>query len=234
MLNHRSFRIATLRAVAFITDSKLEAKTVLRRLPEKWMERFNGEYLLIPPFDDAPPELPILLLRSHAKDDQCAFSSISVDFRHSPRNPDLTQSDDLLKTFYSDACDYLLELPIVLDCELTRVGAVVTRYARLDQPGLTLAKHFCKAEMLHSPLNRPESFELHAHKLYSAMGRSVNSWVRVKTGKVNSNEDAVLVEQDINTPSVGRQGLTMDAAREFFQIVPSEMEEILSKYFKSE
>ncbi len=234
MLDHRSFKVATLRAVAFISDSTLEAKTILRKLSDTWMERFDGEYLMIPPFEDAPLELPILLLRSRQKDDQCTFSSSSVDLRHSPRDPDSIEPEGLLKQFYVDASDLLMELPDVLDYKLTRVGAVVTRYARLEQPGLTLAQHFCKAEMLDSPLNRPESFELHAHKLYSARGRDINSWVRVKTGRVNAQEQAVLVEQDINTPPVSPQNFTATDAQAFFELVPSEMEEILGKYFKTE
>jgi hypothetical protein len=90
--------------------------------------------------------------------------------------------------------------------------------------------------MVSRPLNRPESFELHAHKRFAMDGFQVNSWVRNKTGRVSIDQDPeaiVLVEQDINTTpeDIQSRSFSSEEIRRFFVTAASELESILRLYY---
>ena len=88
------------------------------------------------------------------------------------------------------------------------------------------------------PLNRPENFELHAHKRYALYGEEVvNSWVRNKSAyKASDEKPVILVEQDLNT--LGEQVLAREYTDEemglFFDAASSELDHILSIYYPEE
>lgn len=114
-----------------------------------------------------------------------------------------------------------------------RVAAVVTRYGAQADPGLFLARHFCQDRWHQAPLNRPESFELHAHKSYEHKGFTVNSWFRAKSGLMTepaASTKVVLAEQDLNT--VPREkALSDDEISAFFAVCPAELDHVLALYF---
>ena len=88
-----------------------------------------------------------------------------------------------------------------------------------------MAQHFCKEKWLTVPFNRPESFEIHAHKRYFFADRfNVNSWVRCKTGLlVNPDrESIILIEQDINTVAeeMETREFSAEEIKDFFRLVP--------------
>lgn len=99
-----------------------------------------------------------------------------------------------------------------------------------------LAEHFCKEEWHKKPLNRPEGFELHAHKKYKLESFNVNSWVRSKTGHLQeegADVSIALVEQDINTlaEESADRSFTSDEFKQFFSIVLKEFDNILQMYY---
>jgi hypothetical protein len=87
-----------------------------------------------------------------------------------------------------------------------------------------------------APFNRPEAFEIHAHKRFKMGEFLVNSWVRCKSAIASSASEMqpiVLVEQDINTlaedvPSKVFRKAEIEA---FFAKVSTEARTILNLYF---
>jgi hypothetical protein len=71
-----------------------------------------------------------------------------------------------LEEFFDEASKTLTQYAEYLGARVGRLATVVSRHARHPSPGMFLSRHFCKAEILQGPLNRPESFELHARKAY--------------------------------------------------------------------
>ena len=97
-----------------------------------------------------------------------------------------------------------------------------------------LAKHFCRDEWLKSPLNRPETFELHAHKQFALFDKvMVNSWVRNKTGTlVGTDEAVVLVEQDLNTREEDNErDYSASDLDHFFEAAVRELDVMLGLYY---
>jgi hypothetical protein len=102
-----------------------------------------------------------------------------------------------------------------------------------------LARHFCRDRWLTAPLNRPESFELHAHKRYTPPTLPhfvINSWIRAKTGHLGQEPERipiVLVEQDLNTipEEASSRDFSASDITDFLRTVPPELESILLLYF---
>ena len=139
--------------------------------------------------------------------------------------------------FYINAMGILSLFKEILECRVGRLAAIRNVYDINENPGLLLARHFCKDTWNKAPLNRPENFELHAHKVFTLQNSfSVNSWVRNKTG--NLTEDKVkkriiLIEQDLNTlaeEAKDRSFNSEDIAL-FFKQATKEFDAILNQYY---
>ena len=110
---------------------------------------------------------------------------------------------------------------------------MIRRAARDPSAVKNLIEHFCKERWLQRPLNRQANFELHAHKRFTMDNYFVvNSWVRNKTGSVES-EPIALVEQDINTlpEEAETRSFSTDETVRFFRAVVPELDLILSLYY---
>lgn len=118
---------------------------------------------------------------------------------------------------------------------------VVHRYQASDDPARALSTHFCKPDLLSQdpkgPLNRPENFELHAHKTYKLGRFAINSWMRCKSGVLmgDTAQRIVFVEQDLNTVAEGLQRETYGTGdiEEFFALTIPELDAIARAYFAS-
>ena len=102
---------------------------------------------------------------------------------------------------------------------------------------MLLAKHFCKDRWYKAPLNRPENFELHAHKRFTlASDFAVNSWARSKTGKLSGDGEektVVLFEQDLNTlaEEAPKRDFGEVEIKKFFGAAATELDSILDLYY---
>ena len=142
-----------------------------------------------------------------------------------------------LGDFFGKAVDILLQYTAQLSPRIARFAALVTRFSPQEKPGLFLARHFCKDRWDKAPLNRPENFELHAHKRFTlASDFTVNSWARSKTGKLSGDGDEkviVLFEQDLNTlnEDVPGRDFSEEEVKRFFGAVATELDSILALYY---
>ena len=119
-----------------------------------------------------------------------------------------------------------------------RMAIVLVRYLEKTNPGMELSRHFCRDQWLEKqPLNRPENFELHAHKRYNFSSYQINSWVRCKTGRLSfpdhEPKKIILVEQDLNTlaEDMDRKEYNINDIVNFVEIADRELNFILNLYF---
>lgn len=195
-------------------------------------ELLNGEIVTLPLPADAPTDIPRITLPSADKKLKLEIALSRVNFyRFEQENAEILDLDGFLN-----------HAKKIFDCYIKTTNSVVGRIASvlvkyLDQadPGKTLATHFCKEERLSAVLNRPESFELHAHKRYSLDRFNVNSWVRSKTGsrRADKTKKIILIEQDLNTlpEEIEKLNFTIDDIAHFYTIAAKEHENIISKYY---
>ena len=227
-------QLASGQATFFTPDSTVSGGAFARRLLSKWCAFFDAEPVQIPVPGNAPQEVPRVILQTSNNEWRCeiALSRINVHWH----KQDFAKASIAPEEFFAKALDLLLEFATTFDLRIGRLAAVTGRYTEAADPGKSLARHFCLRKWLNGPLNRPQSFELHAHKRYELGPFAVNSWARSKTGLLKDGADLrpiILFEQDINTlaEELSDKAFTEEEARAFFGFVAAELLSIAQAYF---
>ncbi len=197
-----SFELASCQATIFTPDGDLAVSKVMKDIYPSLATLFDGEPTILPPVPEgAPLEIPRIILESTSHEWRCELSPARVNVYW--RRAKSTTACIALGDFFGKTVEILLQYAALLSPRIARLAALATRFSPLETPGLFLARHFCKDRWDKAPLNRPENFELHAHKRFTlASDFTVNSWARSKTGKLSGDGDEkliVLFEQDLNT-----------------------------------
>lgn len=233
MINTTHFNVASIQCSIFTPGFSFHPTEFLRYLLEHWGDKFDGKPLSIPLPDNAPPEIPSIVLTN--KD-----SSLKMDVSRqranvfwnrtsSEVNPDVLSITEEMNGILRD---------IVKDQGVSagRLAFILNRFAPVEDVARMLAAHFCKEEWLTTALKLPENFELHVlekHTLDTGQF-NVNSWFRVRTGRiVVDNKSAVLVQQDINTlaEELESQHFELKQIQTFFHEAVKLGDQVLALYF---
>jgi len=196
----RMFRLASCQATLFTPDEEISTTRLLNGVVHRWRDRFDAAPVIIPASEGIPREDPRMILSSTSGNWRCEIAPMRINLFW--RCTNTTTAEPTLSGFYAEATRVLNEYAGFLNARVGRMAAGLNRFAEHPTPGLFLARHFCQGRWSAAPLNRPENFELHAHKRYRLAGEfEVNSWVRNKSGTVSGEHPRpiVSVEQDLNT-----------------------------------
>ncbi len=227
-LSSTDFSLQSIQASAFVSGGDLSPSSILRQVLQEWGDVYDGEPLSLPLPPDVPGEIPAVVLSSKDKtlSLQVARERLNL-FWHQQAG---AQAD--LAEIYAGFAERMAWIFKKNGASPGRLAALVTRLAAIPQPGRLLAEKFCRDEWLRGPLNRPEGFELHAHKVFSLLPNlRVNSWIRIKTaGQPYQN---VLVEQDMNTLAEEREQRRFDKSEmaSMFERAADELNKIVDLYF---
>lgn len=239
MLTAKDFTVVLYQATIFTPDEELSSGRVMRDFFPSCVERFDGEPVVLPIQETSfPREIPKVIMQSKSAMWRCEFASARVSYFW--RKPKEGNDGITLKDFYTDAAQFMQSYMGRVNPRVGRLGAVIHRMAHHSYPARFLCQHFCDKRWLVEPLNRPQNFELHAHKRFSMGGQiNVNSWVRNKTGTVSANDQnqpVVLLDQDINTlpEDAAHKNYTTDEIGRFFDLVTPEFDLILKLYYPEE
>jgi hypothetical protein len=233
MIKAEDLRILTLQISVFSSNSNFATGKILSELSNKYGDVFDSNPTSIPLPKEAPPDLPRLILSSSDKKMKLEISANRANlFRYRTINDTVIDPKGFLDFGLEVFKDYIKYSNSIIG----RLAIVSNRFIEDDNPALRLAKHFCKEKWIKKPFNRPESFEIHSHKVYQLGEFTINSWVRCKSGSLkNNNKPIVIVEQDINTLSdeLDKKSYQNIKIKKFAGSVIKEQKEILNKYFPS-
>jgi hypothetical protein len=222
------FKVGALQAVMFTEPKGFSTGRVLQRFLPEVASTFDAEPGI--PGEALPPEIPRVLLASKAGTWQGQIGPLRCDLIWRGSG---SKNSAQVASVLSEASGWLFKYLDVTGAKALRAAVVLTRFAECERPGLMLARHFCQERWYQQPLNRPQSFELHAHKSYRLGETDVNSWFRAKSGQFEvdgQNAPIVIAEQDVNT--LPRETpLGQAEASAFFLACPQELDHILSLYF---
>ncbi|MBI4484090.1 MAG: hypothetical protein HY652_14535 [Acidobacteria bacterium] len=240
MILASGFSFGAYQAATFYASLQLTVNKVLPQLLNGLSDVLDGDPIALPVPAEAPPEVPRILLGNKNRSIRFDISHSRADVRWQRPGNELQGWD--LRRF----CDFA-QRAFGLFHEATqakpgRLALIVNRFQPDEKPGRALASHFCRPALLSNqpgkkgPLNRPENFELHAHKTFELGPFLVNSWVRVKTGlKTEAGERTkiILVEQDLNTlaEKLPDTEFSENEIREFYRLAVPELEVIIRLYF---
>ena len=235
-LTASSFELALCQATIFTPDGDLAVSKVMKELYPSLATLFDGEPTILPPVPEgAPAEIPRIILESISHEWRCELSPARVNVYW--RRAKSTAACLGLGDFFAEAARILLQYAALLSPRIARLAALATRFSPHEKPGLFVARHFCKDRWDKAPLNRPENFELHAHKRFTlTSGFAVNSWARSKTGKLSGDGEEkliVLFEQDLNTlaDEAPAKSFSEVEIKRFYGAVATELDSILELYY---
>ena len=225
------FILASCQASLFTPEAEVSSSRLTSRLLPAWSDRFDGDPTVLPLPDGVPKEVPKVILKSKSNEWSTELASGRANFRW--RRVPGTNVEGFSRVF-EQLVPLLIEYRDFVDSRIGRLAAVATRFAQHENPGRYLASHFCREDWFRAPFNRPDGFELHAHKRYTLADFEVNSWVRNKTGHLSKGQHSapiVVVEQDLNTLAEEQHDFDDDRIRQFYDIVATELDAILQLYY---
>lgn len=234
MLTFEDFNnIFSIQATVFTSGYSYTSNVILKYMLQN--EMFDGEPTVMPLPDDAPPQIPRIIMQSKDESYKLEVSPSRVNLFVTKKDKD---GEIDINSFFDLAIKTLVGFLEHTNAKCSRIAAVVKRYHIVDKPEVEISKHFCKKSILDGPINDPRAFEIHALKTYSFLGAfQVNSWVRVRSGNVGpidgKEHPVVAVEQDINTLAelMETQAYASKDIELFYKGVPEEFDQIIKKYF---
>lgn len=235
MITASSFEPQALQLSAFSSGPHLRPVRVLGGALSRWAAIYDATPISLPLPEGVPPEIPAIVLQNEVQSLRIEIARSRVNLIWQRQSQDGVDVQETLTSFAARALEIFSmdenRVPI------GRLGAVFTRTAAIASPGRELARHFCRRELLEgsdAPLNRPEGFDLSAHKTFQLNGRRVNSWIRISAAKSDETKyDRVHVVQDINTLEEERENGDLREADvdTFVRAVAVELDIILRRYF---
>lgn len=234
-LDARSFQPSMFQASIFTPDMEFSSAKVMSVFYPQCLKDFDADPETIPNMPGMPSEIPRVILRNRSDSFRFEISAARLNFFGRMKSQDKNPID--IKDFFAIAIRLFTIYKNVLDYRLGRLAVVRISYAISENPGLFLARHFCKEIWEAAPLNRPENFELHAHKLYNfANTYNINSWLRSKSGNLidgKAIKRIILVEQDINTleEEAKSKSYSIEEIENFYTSIIPEFDKILAQYY---
>jgi hypothetical protein len=238
MLDIPEFRITRRLASVFTPDLAIGNKLELINLfQETSNNKFDGELLSFPVPQDAPSEIPRVILQS--KDGrwkvEISLERTNILFL---RSEDLSKPVLNLEDFSNFVTPLFSSYKDKFNLRIQRLALVTEKVAKIEgeSPAQYIASRYCKEEFVKKAFHKTQSFEIHSLKKYEWRGFNVNSWVRIKTAKLPkvSSVPLLLMINDINTLSqleAPDMNFTKDDMFKFYSNIPQEITEILSLYF---
>lgn len=220
-------------ASIFTRTGDLVPFRTLSKFYQKYAEDLDADPMILPLPPEAPPEIPRMIFSSLAGCWRLEIALNRVNYQWQRQSRDTTPIT--IADFFRKATTLFAEYRASAEPDIVRIAGVVSRAAPKENAGLYLATHFCQPRWIDAPLNRPESFELHAHKRFRIGEQfEVNSWARAKTGSLAEERTPVIIfEQDLNTVIEGSDAKTYDQQEleKFYAAASAEYDEILRLYF---
>jgi hypothetical protein len=200
-LKLNDFQFNSIQGTIFTSATRFVPAKVLTKFFPMVSDQFDASPTVLPLPEEAPPEIPRMILQSSTKQWQAEIAATRVNFRWAQMTPSDTITIEAFRESLLRFIHLLLEME---HARVSRMGLILGRYLIVDNPASVLARYFCRENWLQSALQDPENFELHAHRK-TTVGSTfdVNSWIRFKSAQVTlpniPPRPIVLVEQDVNT-----------------------------------
>ncbi len=236
MINLSEFgEISLVQASLFITNFSFSTARILKMVLDHCSHQFDGDPTVLPLPDDAPKEIPRIVLERKDKSMKLEITPVRLNLFRTK-----TQDEDkiLPKRFLGTQPELLRKLTEDMGADCVRMAVVLERFCLKKEPAKDIAIHFSKEGLTKEPFDRPSAFELHSLKKYTFLDSfEVNSWVRIKSGKAQPEKGvfrpAIIAHQDINTLAelMDKKIYSSYDMSNFFSNIFEEFENILKLYF---
>ncbi|MDP2645316.1 MAG: hypothetical protein Q8P24_10280 [Desulfobacterales bacterium] len=236
MLVSKNFNeISSIQASLFLSSFVFSTYKILKTVIEASSELFDGDPIVLPIPDDAPREIPRIILKKKDNTMKLELSPLRFNFFRTKTG----DGDEILvDEFLTIASKLLSEMVENIEGDVVRMAVVLERFCPNEEPPSVIADHFCKSSFISEPFDRPSGFELHSLKKYKFLDSfEVNSWVRIKSGISHYEKElhrpVIVAHQDINTlAELMDTTIYIDEdISKFFNNIFTEFDKILGLYF---
>jgi len=208
---------------------------VAQNLNKATKNLFSGEQTILPIPDDAPPEIPRIMLGDKDKMFRCHISPKRLEFSLEPKKSENKRLKEIQDDFLSRLADIARAVKTELGVKVERLGVVVNSAMFLEEsPVDFLMKKFLRSGIIVDP---HELNLIFLHKF--ALGEfKVNRWHRFRClspeGKEALGEvNALLIETDVNTVLEIKYDFTVEQIPAFcsqvFTFTESDLESLFAK-----
>lgn len=228
-----SFEMYAVMGSAFISGAELQPADLVSRILSAWATQYDGPVHSWTLPQQAPADFPSVILQNRDSTARLEVSRVRV-------NVHTTGAVATTKAALGTIAQQLAWFSELDEVKITRLGAVAHSFAKCEHAALTLARHFCRPELLQDTLKRPEALEVHAHKAYTPPNSErINSWFRCRTGSITvtagaESAEAILIEQDLNMVAGKESPMNRLQIEAFFETCAAEFPSIVKVYFPTE
>lgn len=211
-------------------SSRMGARA-LDQLRAAGADRYDGDVTSLPISEDAPRQVPRIMLKSADDYWRLQAAPDRVDSVHVRLQPDIAP-------IVAECVRPILRYAETATPAVGRLAVIVTQAAPHDDPNAMLVRTFCNSDTQEGPCQRSDAFEIHNLRRYRLPETDVdvNSWVRCSSGVLpgtHGAQPAVLAMQDINTMAeeLDTRRFTLSEMELFFTEAPVEMASAFGHYF---
>jgi hypothetical protein len=233
VLAFTDFKLEQLQLTAFAKNDDIVPARLLRWTLAEFPDDYDAVPVSFPESLQLPPGAPAVILsglddRWRIEGEKSRVNLYRVQLSHE----DL-KIGEVAKELERRLLAYLSREEV----QIGRLAVVSTRVHETENPAREIAQHFFKDRWLEGPVSRPETVEIHSHKIFNLSdGLPVNSWLRVRTAaRIDSGKPLIAIEQDLNTLELERhkRSFEHDDISTFVDHSIESLEDILMQYFPS-
>lgn len=230
------FRIYELQLTIFTPNIFFKKNKILKDIMESYSDKFDGDFISLPIPDNAPKEIPRLILSDSDKKYRFEVAESRANFHiFSKETFEIESNLKLHLNFYFQLIDKYIKSTNAI---IGRMAIVINKIIEKENPTNFLVKYFLDKKFYKNiHFNNLNDFELNFRKIIPLNKINVNCWVRCRNSKAivrnKKRFDSILVMQDINTLSeeLEQKNYSIKNLEEFVKIAFDKHSEILKEIF---
>lgn len=193
----------------------------------KFNDLIDGEPMILPIPENAPLEIPRIILKSKNQEYEIDISFTRVDFIYNNK----TNTQEEYVAFSSRIKKIVNDLSTILidkySMTTNRIGIILTLGA--NENTLDKAISFFKDE--YTEIKNKKEIHINWLEKRDIEEFKVNDWIRIVAQDVDNNRPKYTITNDLNIVANGDAGnLTKDLIKKFYNITFKEMKKNISQY----
>ena len=215
-LEERRLRISSMQAAIFCSELLISNKEeFIYHVVQETNDFLKGEPTILPIPDDAPPEIPRIILKSKTYPYSCNFCKNRFDFFYKGQGkPDKTL-EEVFPGFQKILDRLTTYVKTSLNIKVMRLGFISNFVIGLKESG----NKYLLREYLHPNIFlNPYEIQINVLHKFELESFKVNLWIKLKPLRMKNNvkdDRRILVEIDINTLSEEMYDFSPDQIKRF-------------------
>ncbi len=201
------------RVAFFLASINLADKLELANSLRKSLSILDGDPLIMPIPDDAPSDIPRIILRSKNEEYSLIVAPQRIDFFYGNKE----QGNRLYNEFTQETLKTIKIIEEIVmqkfSASINRLGLIVDMSLEKDDGIKYILSYFGK------PFKYKEKLlegQIHMFNKETIDGFSINNWIRIIAQKHDKNKTNVLISNDINTIIEDGKSYTNDEINKFY------------------